>query len=381
MNKIAFLILTLLNTFPVIAQIEAKTLDYNNKLEISLEKDSSPKCLGDRIHSVNVIDVRDDTVAIGYYSVTRMEAFKYGVKAGASKKDKNTDAWSKVYHCTPSLKEGMISWMSDYFGFSSNDSVKNTLLIVVKKLWLSSEADKPHFDVEQKRPAANGWNSGVLCKLEFYLERDSIFYPLYRIDSIFTYDDWLYDYAGIKFRNNGSLFLTLALKSSLVKLTEIKPEEIIAKRRKLAFREIYNEYSNKNNLPILKTVTQNSGVYTTYDEFKNNQPSIKEYELRKGSMGDILFVKEGKEEYPTRNAWGYCDGNNIFINSGDKYSKLVRHANTFYFYGLKEVTKKSKHVFMKSSGLNYATNSGEKKSVFKMELKYYQIDMETGEAY
>lgn len=381
MNKIAFFILAQLNTFPIIAQIEAKNLDYNNKLEISLEKDSSSNSLGDRIHSVNVIDVRDDTVAIGYYSVTPMEAFKYRVKAGASKKDKNTDAWSKVYHCTPSLKEGMISWVTDYFGFRGNGSVKNSLLIVVKKLWLSSEADKPRFDVEQKRPAANGWNSGVLCKLEFYLERDSIFYPLYRVDSIFTFDDWLYDYAGIKFRNNGSIFLTLALKSSLVKLIDIKPEEIIAKRRKLSFREIYNEYSNKNDVPILQAVALNSGVYTTYAEFKNNQPSIKDYELRNGSMGDILFVKEGKEEYPTRNAWGFCDGNNIFINSGDKYSKLVRQANTFYFYGLKEVTKKNKHVFMKSSGFNYATNSGEKKSVFKMELKYYQIDMETGEPY
>jgi len=31
--------------------------------------------------------------------------------------------------------------------------------------------------------------------------------------------------------------------------------------------------------------------------------------------------------------------------------------------------------------LNYAANTGEKKSVYKMELKYYQVDMETGEAY
>ena len=96
-------------------------------------------------------------------------------------------------------------------------------------------------------------------------------------------------------------------------------------------------------------------------------------------MGDILFVKEGAQEYPTRNVWGYCDGSSIFINSGDKYSKLIRQANTFYFYGIKEIARRSKIRFMKASPLNYAANSGEKKSVYKKNLKYLLLDMESGE--
>ncbi len=110
-------------------------------------------------------------------------------------------------------------------------------------------------------------------------------------------------------------------------------------------------------------------------------PSISSYELRKGSIGDILYIKEGDSEYPTRDVWGFCDGKDIFINSGDKYSKLMRRENTFYFFGIKGVVQKSKHIAMMSSGLNYAMNTGPKKTVYKLDLKYYQIDMETGEVY
>lgn len=367
--------------FTVMAQIDAKLLDYNNKLEINLQKDSSSDPIRSWVHSVNVIDVRDDTAAVGFYSVTRFEAVKYGVKKGSSGNKGDRDLWSKVYHCSPSLKDGITRWLSEYLKFRSDDTLKNNLLIVVKKLWLSFQADKPRVESVEARSLVSEWDAGVLCKMEFYLERDSIFYPLYRIDSVFTFSDPLYDYNGVRFVNNADMFLTSVLKSSMSRLTDIRPDDIIAKRRKLAFTEIYGEYSRKSATQILHEEKLVPGVYTTYEEFRTNAPSIKEYQLREGDMGDILYVKEGKEEYPTRNAWGYCDGKNIFINSGDKYSKLVRNGNTFYFYGMRGLARKSKIVFMKSSGLGYATNSGPKKSVYKKELRYLQIDMETGEAY
>ncbi|MBK7374870.1 MAG: hypothetical protein KTQ13_03395 [Ferruginibacter sp.] len=380
MRTVSFLTLVLLTILPAFAQFEAKMIDFNNKLEINLAKESLPNSLGDKIRSVNVIDARDDSGAVGYYYIKRSEAFKHGIKPGEAGK-KGYDSWSKIYYCSPTLKDGFAEWISAYLQCRKNDSVKNNLLIVVKKLWLSPEADKTGFDDDKTTPLTNEWDAGVLCKLEFYLERDSIFYPLYRIDSIFTYKDRLNDYEGLRFVDNAGSFITSTLKKSLVKLADINPGEIIAKRRKLSFNEIYREYSKKTEVPILKSVVLNKGVYKDFEEFKANSPSIREYELRESKMGDILYVKDGNSEYPSRTVWGFCDGTDIFINSGDKYSKLVRRENTFYFFGIKGLTRKSKHVFLKSSALNYAANTGEKKSVYKMELKYYQVDMETGEAY
>ncbi len=71
----------------------------------------------------------------------------------------------------------------------------------------------------------------------------------------------------------------------------------------------------------------------------------------------------------------------IFINSGDKYSKLVKRENTFYFFGVKGMTQKTKNDFWTSSTLNYISGNGPKKTVYKLDLKYYQIDMDTGEVY
>ncbi len=379
MKKILALTLVLLTSHLAFGQIEAKMIDFNNKLEISLEKDTFSLSFGDRIYSVNVIDARDDTGAVGYYYLPGELAFRYGVKSGNAEKNKNNDPWSKVYHWSPTLKDGLAEWVNAYLQCRKNDSAKNKLLIVVKKLWLSSDAGKIEFNSIQSEWVKKEWNAGLFCKLEFYLEKDSVFYPLYRIDSIFTFEDMLNDYAGLRFVDNAGSFISSALRRSLDKLDGIDPDNIITKRRKVSFNDIYNEYSKKTKVSVLNEVVFKKGVYANFEEFKANSPSIKEYELRKNKMGDILYVKEGNSEYPARLVWGFCDGTYIFINSGDKYSKLVRRGNTFYFFGIKGLTQ-SNYNFLNVSGLSAFRNGG-KKSGYKMELKYYQLDMETGEPY
>ena len=336
---------------------------------------------GDKIYTVNVIDVRDDTGAVGYHYLKPGDAIRYGIKRGDAERNKNNDAWSKVYHCSPALREGFTVWINEYLQCRKNESVKNKLLIVVKKFWLSSEADEIRDENDKVGQAMNGWDPGVLCKLEFYLEKDSVFFPLYRIDSVFTFKERLNDYKGTRFVDNAGSFVISVLKSSLEKLADIKTDEVLVKRRKLSFNDIYQVYSKKMDVPVLKFIDLKKGAYKNFEEFKSNAPSITTYEFREGPAGDILYIKDGEAEYPTRDTWGFCDGKDIFINSGDKYSKLIRRANTFYFFGIKGVKQKSKHVFMKSSGLNYAMNTGPKQTVYKLELKYYQLDMETGEVY
>lgn len=381
MRTIAFLIFTLTRYSPVLAQIEAKAIDFSNKLEINLEKEVFSHSFNNSIYSVNVIDARDDTGAVGYHYLKAGDALRYGVKAGDSPKNKNNDSWSKVYHCSPSLRDGFAEWVNEYLQCRKSASAKNKLLIVVKKFWLSAEADEIRYENDKTGQAMNGWDAGVLCKFEFYLEKDSIFFPLYRIDSVFTFKERLNDYAGMKFVDNAGFFVTSVLKASLEKLADVNQEEIIAKKRRLSFDDIYQEYSKKINVPVLSLIDLKKGVYKNFEEFKSNTPFITDYEFRKGAAGDILYIKEGDAEYPTRDIWGFCNGKDVFINSGDKYSKLVKRENTFYFFGIKGVVQRSKHIAMMSSGLNYAMNTGPKKTVYKLDLKYYQIDMETGEVY
>ncbi|HMI77959.1 MAG TPA: hypothetical protein VK484_04160, partial [Ferruginibacter sp.] len=308
------------------------------------------------------------------------EALKHGIKRGDAD-EKGTDRWSKVYYCKPTLEQGLIDWMRIYFKCRNSEREANKLLLVIKKLWLTPEADAMRFDGDPGAQPMNEWDAGIVCKFEFYLEKDSMFYPLYRIDSVFTYEKKLNDFAGMRFVDNASSFIDSALKSALIKMSSINFNEVITKRRKLSIKDIEKDYLLKNELPVLNIPTFNKGVYKDFGEFKKNAPSITQFEFRQGPMGDIVYLKEGNTEYPARKIWGFSDGLNVYINSGDKYSRLTRHGNSFYFFGIKGVSRKSKHVFMRSSGLNYANNSGVKKTVYKLETKYYQLDMETGEAY
>lgn len=381
MRIIVFVTLFITIYCPLFAQIEAKTIDFNNKLEIELEKEVSSNSLSNSIHSVNVIDFRDDTAAVGYHYLKEGDARRYLVQPGTLPKNKHNDAWSKVYHCLPSLSTGFTAWINEYLQCKKNESAKNKLLIVVKKFWLSSEADEIRFENDKKGKAINGWDAGVLCKIEFFLEKDSMFFPLYKIDSVFTFKERLNDYRGTRFVDNAASFVTSVLKSSLEKFTIINMDEIIAKRKRLSFDDINRGFSKRINIPVLNAVGFKKGAYKNFEEFKLNTPSIAWYQLREGPGGDILYIKEGDSEFPTRNTWGFCDGKDVFINSGDKYSKLVRKENTFYFFGVKGMTQKTKNDFWTSSALNYMSGNGPKKTVYKLDLKYYQVDMDTGEVY
>ena len=88
-----------------------------------------------------------------------------------------------------------------------------------------------------------------------------------------------------------------------------------------------------------------------------NAPSLTEYELRRGKFGDILYVKEKGIEYPERNEWGFCNGTDLFINSTDKYSKLIKQQHSFYFAGIKGITKKNAlpRLFMYWQLLHYSS--------------------------
>ncbi|MBR9832146.1 hypothetical protein GYB57_08375 [bacterium] len=68
----------------------------------------------------------------------------------------------------------------------------------------------------------------------------------------------------------------------------------------------------------------NQGVYLTFDEFKNNQPSITQGLQRKGES--ILIYDDSLKEYfplnPDR-VWGYSTGRGIYISAEGDFNRLI----------------------------------------------------------
>ncbi|MBP6024103.1 hypothetical protein [Ferruginibacter sp.] len=354
MTRIYVLIVISFLSKQVSAQIETGVLKAGTLIKVKLKPEIAEQSLGGGVLSLQLLDYRDDTTSLGYNHT----AFN-------NKETKCNFEYSAITELT--------DWLCGYLKISKENVTENKLIISLKKIRLSEEMTPVFFDNGHQGQGENGWEQGIVTKMEFYLQKDSFFYPLYRFDSLITMDK--------KLPENADEFIVTALQTAMTKLFTINFEVIQARAKKLSFNDIL-VYNKKNtDVPILNGAAYKRGAYKNFEEFKTNNPSIVNFEFKEGQAGDFLYVKENGSEYPERTAWGFCDGKDIFINSADKFSKLIKDGNTFYFKGIKSITRKAKHRVMKTSLFNIATNSGEKRTSYKAKLKYYQLDMETGEAY
>ncbi len=330
----------------------------NDQVEIVLAPEKAEAGLSEFYSELSVIDARDNNAEIGFYPT-----------------DEKVQENLISFKVNPSLRIAVAKWATHYLGLGQeNMAAKATLLIVIKKCWLSPQAAPAKYQNQKKlQPMQLGFDPGLLAKFEFYLVKDSVYYPLYRVDSVFTYDKDL--------RTSGAFYVTESLKGSLKKLFRLNVEEHLKKARKLSFAQIAESLDKKNASPIVHASAYKKGVYKDFNEFRLNAPSFTEYEIRAGEMGDIIYVMENGSSYPLRTAWGYCNGADLFINAGDKYSKLIKCQQTFYFSGSKGIQRKTRRDLPSLSLLNLATDSGKKHTLFIRFIRFYQVDMETGEVY
>jgi hypothetical protein len=236
------------------AQTEKKGLQMNDPIIVNLNLEQSEITFSNLISEVKIIDARDNTNEIGYHSY-----------------DEFGKNWAKPFQILPSINEGIAKWITNYLGIKDgNEPSPSKLLIVIKKLWLSSEAEPAKNMQDRKlQPKQLGYDAGVLTKMEFYFEKETVFYPIYKIDTIFTYDKDMYNFT--------SFYITESLKQSLKKLFRINFDEVLIRGRKLSINEI--ELNNNRNLAIqiLNDVELKKGVYKNFIEFKTNNPSITNY--------------------------------------------------------------------------------------------------------
>jgi hypothetical protein len=362
-----------LTSIMVKAQFETKPLNPDEYIAVALQAETCLQPLPDPFASIDIIDARDDSSNIGFFF--REKGYYYG---GYNEKDGH-----KYYRIFPSFQLGVNTWVTNYLHTKKQDTVQNALLIVIKKFCISSEAVPSAFLGDTKVQSRGTFDAGVISKLEFYLKKDTVFYPLYRFDTVLTYTEKLPRYAGY--------YVTETLKKSLSKLYTINRPNIYRKKTRLTLEEIVLNNKEHGSVPVLTETPLQKGVYKSFEEFKMNTPSLKEYELRKGKFGDLLYVKENGTAYPERYAWGFCDGTDIFINSSDKYAKLIRRQNTFYFAGIKGVTRKNKYdspfhdnsidLLNTAAGLRVYTKPLSDITYDTKMIKYYTVDMETGEVY
>jgi len=123
----------------------------------------------------------------------------------------------------------------------------------------------------------------------------------------------------------------------------------------------------------------NDGVYTTFQEFRNNNPSIREFTIKKPSQFanpgytildfEYADTKQTKENSQYKNVWGYS-------YHGDVY---IAHSYNSYFYKLMIIGSVCHFVGLENSiGVN-PYNSLMLGYESEQNYQQFMLDIETGE--
>lgn len=318
---------------------------------LELKAPSTRHNLLKNITSVTVVDERPVKTAVGFYYSENAKLSKFQFKE----------------ECAVAIQQ----WLKNFISPAINADTNYNFLMVIKKLWLSQDLD-PYIDSKRAIEFSSHLYEGVMAKFEFYVFIGEKYYPLYRFDSSFTVRRNLL--------KNADDVIDTAIIVSLDKMKKINIPDWVKKHTSISFNEIvaYNERTIRM-LSLKETSSPNRGVYKTFNEFKTNNPSIKNYELKKDKFSDMLYAKDDeKNEYPIRFAWGYCDGSKIFIKSGDKYFPLNPFGNTYFFKGYKNLSLNEAQINAPNSFNSIHMVDAVLTSKY---YKYYLLDPESGEFY
>jgi hypothetical protein len=235
-----------------------------------------------------------------------------------------------------------------------------TALVILRTLWLS---DANYVRAEYLRdPDRRLERSHIRLKAEIYAIRDGRYIPVLRFDTVQTamkkrilqersaYYEW-----GVNF---ALLMNELADSASL--LTPAKAED----NRRVDLEDIRQFNASRFNAPI-DDDRPARGVYANFEEFRNNTPSIQNFEIKLENHERLLYIRESGNTYYTHDAWGYSDGKDIFVMRDGILFPAWKEGKAFYLPAA-------------AATVNPTTDLRERD--YKQRSIYF-IDMDTGDIY
>jgi len=315
-----------------------------------------------------VIDERPDTARIGIHTTWSMIGNTYN---------------RQLVFGRSTVRE-LSSYLDKHF---ARPDAPYTALVILRTLWLSDanyireELDKgDEKDIDKLTERTH-----IRLKAEVYATRDSLYIPVFRYDTLHNtrkkslllrspYAAWDEDLA--------DLITGLADSASLVTVRKEGHSRLIRRDEIHKYNQSRHPY-----VPGCGDAMLNRGVYTSFEEFKNNGPSIKDFEIKKDKKSSLLYIKDGTgASYYSRTAWGLYDGKHIFIMKDGELCPAWKEGESIYFLG---------EAYKESTGMRYEIPSpygsiplnNQHPSVtpghyynYKQRC-IYTLDMETGAVY
>ena len=333
--------------------------DLQDKIFELKVKTVPPETLHLPFESIKILDDRFDTSILG---------FRHNLVFGYSK-----------IRLDPTVKEGIESFYNDYYhkNFTPNGKV---LLISIKKLWINNAPD------QKAKAPGNGVDEvskqDIYAKFEYYYGAEDSFSPVIRMDTIFHLTPEVNSVFDAKDESKLPFFC-FALEKMLENINYDLYLRGIENKKKMSVDGIEKYNAGFMDIPVLKEPVK-KGVFATFEEFKNNQPSI--ISFRKRKLKNKIYELVDEKDNAILHYFAYYDGQNLVINKKgsrifdggsfhENYS-MFRVNNTFQFF--EDDSYSSPSVVVVTSG-NYiipVPTSNSRKVLVPREL-----DLETGNIY
>ncbi len=322
------------------------------KLTLSANGQQSPE-IKLPFSGIRILDNRFDTSKLGF--APTFQIIKNKKKAGR-----------KII-----VEGGVQNSLEKYYNNVYQNSFSNSklkLLIVLKKLWISSIDNSKSKEIDILR--GSKFQSFLYCKLEYYINEGEKFYPFKRLDTVIS--DINSDTSDIRLSKypSESEGLKLILNSLVENIDYNKVINNLQRIPEKSWSDIQIFNSAFYKIPVLNDSVIAKGVFLTFNEFRNNKPSVVNFAER------VIYLKGGKTQNYIEdsngnrisNYWGYNTGTSVKCSKFGNY-ELPRIGNTFECFG-------SYQQFEERASLLYG-------NVYKDIDNWmpYQLDMETGNIY
>jgi len=334
------------------------------------------------MHGMAVLDLRADTSMVGFMQKKIVDPIPGLFNSAEIQTEQRVNKKPTFISLREGLQREALQFIQHSINFRDDTSLPG-ILMVIKKLWLSDELNLNYHIYADSRfagPASlDVWTSGIDVTMEFYLHDGNSYYPMYRYDSVISKALTISEY--------GSQYIALAFQLAMGKLAQMDSRiPVIMNKTKFSLAEIKLHIQNDYNVPALRDTAFRQGVYMSFNEFKNNNPSKADFELKKDRLADIVYIKQQDgTDYVARNIWGYCDGKNVYVASADNFFLLQRIANAFYIFGAKSPKRNESRNSTSAGSYNGAPGAPipyQYNNVrTAIQLEPFQLDWSTGKLY
>jgi hypothetical protein len=280
----------------------------------------------------------------------------------------------------PDIETGIEKFFNEYYqhNFTPNG---NVLLISIKKLWINN---MPNRQGEQERNVlSNLSHQDIYAKFEYYFGSVNAYVPLKRIDTIFqiTPDKKVEDYDPKD--ENKLPFLCFALEKMAENFNYGQYIKDFEKKKKMSVEDIEKYNATIKNIPILNEPTK-KGVFLTFNEFKNNLPSVISFSKRKIPKKKIYEIIDEKDNV-IFDYFAYYDGEKLAIAKNLSSLFDTRRLNNPF---RRNISQDNYGMYKINGSFQFFENYFQYKAPTNSNIPTYilvrvprQIDLETGEIY